>query len=38
MTSRIASTAAIAITTYGVERVGCSRPTALGICRLMASE
>ena len=33
-----ASTAAMAMTTYGVERVGCRRPTALGIWRLVDSE
>ena len=29
---------AIMMTTYGVERVGCRRPTALGIWRFVASE
>ena len=36
--SAAASSAAIEITTYGVARVGCSRPTALGIWRLVDSE
>ncbi len=38
ITSAPASADAIAMTTNGVERVGCRRPTALGICRLVASE
>src|SRR3954469_7792354 len=33
-----AMTAAMMISTYGVERVGCSRPSALGIWRLRDSE
>ena len=33
-----ASTPAIVMATYGVPSFGCSRPTALGIWRLVASE
>ena len=36
--SAVASTAASAMTTYGVACLACSRPTTLGICRLVASE
>ena len=38
MTRMAAITPARTITTNGVERVECSRPIALGICRLVASE
>jgi len=38
MISAPATTAAMMISTNGVERVGCRRPSALGIWRLRDSE
>ena len=36
--SAAATSAASPISTYGVPRVGCSRPSALGIWRFVASQ